>query len=197
MGGFLPRVREMRLVREAREPDTADSRSYVVLLCFDSASSCEEFYRFHHGRAFNSLEPHVCHLVFVKAVEYTHASAPPPAGLTELPACPVCLERLDSHISGIVTTVCNHTYHAACLSKWADASCPVCRFSHDPPDTPLCAACGASDRLWICLICGCVGCGRYAAGHAVEHWRASGHCYALELETQRVWDYLGAMLDFR
>jgi uncharacterized protein YlaN (UPF0358 family) len=26
-------------------------------------------------------------------------------GLTELPTCPVCLERLDAHISGIVTTV--------------------------------------------------------------------------------------------
>lgn len=29
----------------------------------------------------------------------------PPAGTTELPTCPVCLERLDEHISGIVTTV--------------------------------------------------------------------------------------------
>lgn len=28
-----------------------------------------------------------------------------PAGTTELPTCPVCLERLDEHISGIVTTV--------------------------------------------------------------------------------------------
>ena len=29
-------------------------------------------------------------------------------GLTELPTCPVCLERLDAHISGIVTTVRRH-----------------------------------------------------------------------------------------
>jgi hypothetical protein len=29
----------------------------------------------------------------------------PPHGATELPTCPVCLERLDEHISGIVTTV--------------------------------------------------------------------------------------------
>lgn len=28
-----------------------------------------------------------------------------PPGTTELPTCPVCLERLDEHISGIVTTV--------------------------------------------------------------------------------------------
>lgn len=31
----------------------------------------------------------------------------PPPGTTELPTCPVCLERLDEHISGIVTTVCD------------------------------------------------------------------------------------------
>lgn len=25
----------------------------------------------------------------------------------------------------------------------------------------------------------------------MDHWKESGHCYALELETQRVWDYVG------
>ena len=40
---------------------------------------------------------------------------PPPAGTTELPTCPVCLERLDHHISGVVTTVCNHRFHSECL----------------------------------------------------------------------------------
>ena len=24
----------------------------------------------------------------------------------------------------------------------------------------------------------------------MDHWRESGHCYALELTTQRVWDYV-------
>jgi BRCA1-associated protein len=174
----------------------------------------------------------VCHVVFVKDVEYTCTPAPPPPGQTvcaaaasalirqgltplaqELPACPVCLERLDTHISGIVTTVCNHTFHSACLSKWADSSCPVCRYSQEPPDKPECAVCGTTDNLWICIICGYVGCGRhalsrarllrsnthsaslalrrYASGHAVLHWRDTDHCYSLELDTQRVWDYLG------
>jgi BRCA1-associated protein len=44
--------------------------------------------------------------------------------------------------------------------------------------------------LWICLICGHVGCGRYRGSHAADHWQSSGHGYALELETQRVWDYV-------
>ena len=43
----------------------------------------------------------------------------------------------------------------------------------------------------ICLICGHVGCGRYKGGHAYDHFKGSQHCYALELETQRVWDYVG------
>ncbi len=131
-------------------------------------------------------------MVFVQAVELTAAPAPPPAGQTarrartharpfrpraplsllplrlpqELPACPVCLERLDTHISGLVTTVCNHTFHSACLRKWADASCPVCRYAHEPPDTPACAVCGTGANLWICVICGYVGCGRRAARRA-------------------------------
>lgn len=45
--------------------------------------------------------------------------------------------------------------------------------------------------LWICLICGHVGCGRYKAKHSIDHWKESSHVYALELETQRVWDYVG------
>ncbi|KAF5565249.1 cytoplasmic Zn-finger BRAP2 (BRCA1 associated) [Fusarium phyllophilum] len=47
--------------------------------------------------------------------------------------------------------------------------------------------------LWICLICGYVGCGRYKGGHAKDHWKETAHCFALELETQHVWDYAGDM----
>lgn len=32
---------------------------------------------------------------------------------------------------------------------------------------------------------------RYKEGHAIVHWKDTQHCYSLELETQRVWDYAG------
>eukprot|EP00891_Asterochloris_glomerata_P002835 jgi/Astpho2/2835/Aster-00995 len=64
--------------------------------------------------------------------------------------------------------VCNHRFHNECLQRWGDTKCP---------------------DLWICLICGHIGCGRYHSKHAVAHWRETQHCYALDLETQRVWDY--------
>ena len=115
---------------------------------------------------------------------------PAPEGLTELPSCPVCLDRLDQDVSGVVTTICSHSFHAACLSKWGDSSCPVCRYTQRAEDEVHCQVCGSAENLWVCLICGYIGCGRYAHAHAVDHWKETDHCYSLELGTQRVWDYV-------
>lgn len=41
------------------------------------------------------------------------------------------------------------------------------------------------------MICGHIGCGRYNDAHAYHHYMETNHLYALELETQRVWDYAG------
>ncbi|EFJ47432.1 hypothetical protein VOLCADRAFT_92137 [Volvox carteri f. nagariensis] len=191
----------------------------MVLMRMESPEAADELYNDLNGKPFSSLEPDiVCRLVHVRHVEVTsggcrHAPGaaaaaaaaaaadaegatpppmPPPPGQTELPSCPVCLERLDEHVSGIVTTVCNHMFHSECLQKWADTTCPVCRYCvRGAANTSRCGVCATAVDLWICLVCGHVGCGRYRAGHAADHWRTSGHCYALELETQRVWDYVG------
>ena len=112
--------------------------------------------------------------------------------LTELPGCPVCLERLDVHVSGIVTTSCNHSFHTECLSRWSDSSCPVCRYcAQQPSAASQCERCGSRSNLWICVICGHVGCGRYGEGHGLAHFKETNHCYAMEVETQNVWDYVG------
>ena len=39
----------------------------------------------------------------------------------ELSTCPVCLERMDSAVTGLVTVPCSHTFHCQCLSKWGDS----------------------------------------------------------------------------
>lgn len=123
---------------------------------------------------------------------------PPTPALTELPTCPVCLERMDATITGLLTIPCQHTFHCQCLSKWQDGSCPVCRYSQR--DTSVaggahggrrnCAVCQASENLWICLICGHIGCGRYDQAHAYDHYEVTGHCYAMDMASQRVWDYV-------
>uniref|UniRef100_M4B1G8 BRCA1-associated protein n=1 Tax=Hyaloperonospora arabidopsidis (strain Emoy2) TaxID=559515 RepID=M4B1G8_HYAAE len=114
----------------------------------------------------------------------------PPAGMTEIPTCAVCLDRLDASASGILTTLCNHSFHCDCLFRWEGSSCPVCRYSHGDIGSS-CEVCGTAEHLWICLICGHVGCGRYSGEHAKEHYQDTLHTYSLELETQRVWDYAG------
>ena len=41
----------------------------------------------------------------------------------------VCLERLDPSVTGIVTIVCDHTFHCECLRRWYDS---LCRFRQRP-----------------------------------------------------------------
>ncbi|CAB4067037.1 BRAP [Lepeophtheirus salmonis] len=54
-----------------------------------------------------------------------------------------------------------------------------------------CSECQSCEDLWICLICGYVGCGRYVGGHSHAHFLATQHCYTMELDQRRVWDYVG------
>lgn len=138
---------------------------------------------------------------------------PPTPSLIELPTCPVCLERMDE-TTGIMTIHCAHVFHCRCLQNWKGAGCPVCRFTSTTQQgqgssessnqntnsqpfgsgaSNLCSTCDSPDDLWICLICGVVGCGRYKGGHAKDHWKETAHSFALELETQHVWDYAGDM----
>lgn len=133
--------------------------------------------------------------------------APPPPNLLELPTCPVCLERMDE-TTGLLTILCQHVFHCACLEKWRfpGSGCPVCRYTQSPSYTfpyprnngsadeeaePLCSVCATDVNLWICLICGNIGCGRYDSAHAYAHYEATSHCYAMDLATQHVWDYAG------
>lgn len=142
---------------------------------------------------------------------------PPTPNLVELPTCPVCLERMDD-TTGLMTIPCSHVFHCTCLQNWKGAGCPVCRFTnasqhasqntshetgYDPANpythpfgssvSNLCSVCDCTDELWICLICGHVGCGRYKGGHAKDHWKETGHNFALDLGTQYIWDYAGDM----
>ncbi|QIW99455.1 hypothetical protein AMS68_004973 [Peltaster fructicola] len=132
--------------------------------------------------------------------------APPPPDLNELPTCPVCLERMDE-TTGLLTILCQHVFHCTCLEKWKGSGCPVCRYTHSPSYTfpyprpqadaitedlePMCSVCATTANVWVCLICGNLGCGRYDAAHAQLHYQETSHCYAMDIGTQRVWDYAG------
>ncbi|KAG0291569.1 hypothetical protein BGZ96_005069 [Linnemannia gamsii] len=257
VGPVRPNVSHFRIIR-----DSVPNR-FMVLMKFRTKEATAEFYTHYNGKVFSSLEPEICHVVYLKSIEIRAGSMPPYAfpflnddpflqshhslstaatqpetregphhhqqqhgsgnnsllhtehGLAELPTCPVCLERMDSSVTGLLTILCQHTFHCHCLSKWGEGSCPVCRYSQKTittkPSTATggvgtgltattdgvsedqneCAICGTTENLWICLICGHIGCGRYQEKHAYHHYYETSHLYALELESQRVWDYAG------
>src|SRR5436190_10093370 len=127
--------------------------------------------------------------------------APPTPSLIELPTCPVCLERMDE-TTGLLTIICQHVFHCTCLQKWKGTGCPVCRYTQDDfgkrthssdfPDSPKeCSVCNSERNLWLCLICGNIGCGRYDGAHAFAHYTQTSHSFTMDLATQRVWDYVG------
>ncbi|KAI8323273.1 BRAP2-domain-containing protein [Martensiomyces pterosporus] len=241
--GFAESIEHVRVVRDSSQ------NHYMILLRFRAMADADAFYAYYNGKTFSPLEPETCHVVYVSAVECESKEIPagsdeapvdgrvsaPAAALflrpawadsgdaDELPTCPVCLERLDSSTSGLLTILCQHTFHCGCLARWGDGSCPVCRHSQTSPDalsqqqasgsgTPdagpsaspgssssaqqgeagnCCSVCREANDLWICLICGTIGCGRYVNGHAKDHFNQTQHPYSMELESQCVWDYVG------
>ncbi|KAJ1306874.1 hypothetical protein OPQ81_007859 [Rhizoctonia solani] len=198
-------IQHLRIVH-----DNQPNRSMAVIK-FRSKGDADAFLETYNGRQFTPMEPETCHVVRVLSVRISTLDSASPipyfadqaSVMSELPTCPVCLERMDTALTGLITVACSHTFHCSCLSKWGDVRCPVCRYSQTmlvthspiavrPPDpNARCSDCGTDANLWICLICGNIGCGRYARAHAHAHHEFSAHLYALELATQRVWDYAG------
>ncbi|XP_045743592.1 BRCA1-associated protein isoform X2 [Mirounga angustirostris] len=159
-------------------------------------ADADSFYIACNGRQFNSIEDDVCQLVYVERAEVLKSedgASLPVMDLTELPKCTVCLERMDESVNGILTTLCNHSFHSQCLQRWDDTTCPVCRYCQtpEPVEENKCFECGVQENLWICLICGHIGCGRYVSRHAYKHFEETQHTYAMQLTNHRVWDYAG------
>jgi hypothetical protein len=90
----------------------------------------------------------ICQIVKISSIQLTASSSPPfaftPANPTaatlpvatkegytvvELPSCPVCLERLDGNVSGLITVLCRHTFHCSCLMRWGDTRYDLPLFS--------------------------------------------------------------------
>ncbi|CAK9800977.1 Ubiquitin carboxyl-terminal hydrolase 3 [Anthophora plagiata] len=55
----------------------------------------------------------------------------------------------------------------------------------------VCAVCGTEKSTWLCLYCGAVHCGRYVAGHALQHHEENTqHCICIDCENLAVFCYI-------
>lgn len=96
----------------------------------------------------------------------------------------------------VLITLCGHCFHAECIAKWENGGCPLCRCpigegDDDSKETATCHACGCSnlDNLWECLVCANVGCDKCVGSHADAHYAQSGHVYAFNIASKKVWDF--------
>ena len=118
-------ILHLRIIR-----DSLPNRS-IVVVNFPNLADAAEFAEAYNGKPFNSMDPETCHVVRVSSVKIdtddslafatTRSQAEQVGSTYELPTCPVCLERMDSAVTGLITVPCSHTFHCMCLSKWGDS----------------------------------------------------------------------------
>jgi len=142
-------IRHIKIIR-----DSIPNNQYMVLIRFQDQISADMFYQEYEGKPFNLLENEVSHIVYVSRVESIKSSGGgylPVTNLTELPTCPVCLERMDESVDGILTVLCNHSFHNDCLMKWQDTCCPVCRYCQSPEPTAeqTCSECDSKEDFFL------------------------------------------------
>lgn len=153
LSAYMPHITSMRMVRR----ENVAKSTCMSAIEFQDAKHAHSFVHDFNGVPFCALEPEIiCRVVFLSAIEMhnpeiesaapsadavtgTGAAVKAPPGHIELPTCPVCLERLDTHVSGVVTTVrpSDSSHHDAimthmmhiliasytCCSSWAKHEC--------------------------------------------------------------------------
>ncbi|TIB89587.1 zf-UBP-domain-containing protein [Wallemia mellicola] len=157
----LDAISHIRILRDA-----APNR-YITLIKFKDYRDALEFKEMYDGIPFSSLNEEICRVVRISSVKIqdTKESA-----------------SFDNFGDGWIS---KHPQQQQCTEL------PTCPPAKRDEMRTQCASCGKVEDLWICLICGHVGCGRYGPGHAYRHYEQTTHLFSLDLETQRVWDYAG------
>lgn len=107
-----------------------------------------------------------------------------------IPSCSLCCDRLEQSLTGLSAPVCCCPSAGNC-SCLLSSPCAVCRIVLNLSPANKCAFCGDNVDLWVCLVCGFVGCSRYHQKHAKQHSSESKHDFSLSLKTQQIWDYFG------
>ncbi|CAG8726460.1 4574_t:CDS:2, partial [Acaulospora colombiana] len=112
----------------------------LALIKFRSAQDASDFREEFNGKYFNSMEVRI----MIETPDLVTGSFPPPPdGSVELPTCPVCLERMDTAITGLVTVPWSQLPPSRGRSQ----------SSANVGSMTTCRDCSTTTNLWICLIC--------------------------------------------
>ena len=108
--GAADSLRSTRVVAPARARDGEVTRSsYDALLEFEDRDAADVFVDNYHGRRLMSGRAETCVALYVASVEFEDGDGSRTISAsdarTEVPTCPVCLDRLDAEVSGIVNSM--------------------------------------------------------------------------------------------
>jgi len=157
----------------------------------------------HHKMLFNSnadlrlsKDTPICDRRDRDVVKQAEDEIPPSryhAHLRELPRCVFCLNTLDCFDTPTWRRIVPAPLFKGSLS-WPSkhpqsSECATCIRLDVNKDKAKCASCGDDRSVWICIVCGHIGCGRYSNEHAKNHFQVTGHSLSIELATRRIWDY--------
>ncbi|QHO50262.1 BRCA1-associated protein [Arachis hypogaea] len=176
----------MRIVRMGGTED-----QYSILICFNDQGSTDSLFKHYNGRRFSSMEVEVCCVLFTLDVQYTgsveHAQ-PSNATSTEQPTCPVCLESLDqdtpvefSLLYVIIPFIVRAYQNRLILLVLCAA------IANNKLKNPYVLFVGTLRTFGYVLYAGLLA----VEGHAIMHSKETQHCYALDMETKHVWDFVG------
>ncbi|EAR99089.1 Zn-finger in ubiquitin-hydrolase (macronuclear) [Tetrahymena thermophila SB210] len=200
--GFLAKALEnqyehVQNIRILQEFNGEKQKKKSIVLYFNDKESAESFTAEYNCYTINEKNEEYMLIVSLQFITYFTQTEQlqyameeqQKANLIELPNCPLCIEKLESSVSGFTLSIALNLFIYDVPSRWSEAknACNTCM----ERDTLQCHQCSESDLegLWLCLICGNIGCGRYKKGHAKDHWYQSGHCLSMEVESERIWDY--------
>nr|PUA84803.1 Zn-finger in ubiquitin-hydrolases domain-containing protein [Toxoplasma gondii TgCATBr9] len=99
--------------------------------------------------------------------------------------CRVCFSLLLAHFEAALSMASEERKETGSLQEEGDAQ------AQGVPGLFRCGSCSEEKDLWLCLVCGHCGCGRYRSGHAKAHSAGTRHRFCLHLASGRIWDYRG------
>lgn len=168
----------------------------TIIVQFDEQENADRFYMNALSIPFNVSQPCLkCIALFLAKVSSdVDLGINPVMTLEEntprdfdLPICPICFMYFDHLISSFFGTIKSSDLSKEAFVQWGEPKCPACMsiFSQKT-----CSSCSESTKLWVCLECGHVGCGRDKNQHAVLHFEATKHRFALRYDNLWLWDYI-------
>ncbi|KAH0785760.1 BRCA1-associated protein [Histomonas meleagridis] len=166
----------------------------IVIIQFQTQEGADAFYMNSLGVPFDIKAPTIrCISLFLRTISPELNITPittfdeEPTREFNLPFCPICFQYFDPLISTYFASSNPEDVNIDSFKLWGAPKCKACNsiFGENT-----CSSCSETIKLWVCLECGHIGCGRDQNKHAVLHFDSTQHRFSLRYDIHWLWDYI-------